>query len=230
MNKTNKFKINVGIRYNGINYYVVSDKNELLSSIFNEFAAKTGEYDKDLTFTYNQNLYLDPMKKLDEEIDINNLNYIYIDAVVPKNIIGGYPFKFTDLSKQITEDHYFSDEAPSYRIVTRGINIYGICNFKKCNAYKKEVIVPLEGVKSFNLINERENLACPSCEAIIIPKTIGFHRCEYVIKGTKFENQKCESFDFKGKAINEDSVQYYNPEKNGETIIVELEIKVTKFL
>ena len=229
MNEMNEFKVNVGIRYNGKNYNVISDENELLSSIFKKFAVKSGEHDKDLIFTY-KTLYLDPMKKLNEEICVNKLNYIYIDAVVPNNVKGGYSFKFTDLSKQITVEHYFSDKAPSYRTVTRGINIYGICNFKKCNAYKKEVIAPLKGVKLFNLINERENLVCPSCEATIIPKTVGFHLCEYIIKGTKFENQKCESFDFKGKAINENSVQYYNPEKNGETTIVELEIEVTKFL
>ena len=61
----------------------------------------------------------------------------------------GFSFRFTDISKQITEEHYFSDEAPSYRIVTRGINIYGICKFKKCCAYNEEVIVPLENVEFF---------------------------------------------------------------------------------
>lgn len=230
-------KINIVFRYNGNNYFVESKKNELLSSIFTKFTILTKEYDKDFTFTYNNfsSLPLNPMKELREEIKFNNENNIYlIDVLARKNITGGgYSFKFTDLSKQITEELALStrtSSAPSYTIVSRGINIFGICKNKKCNAYKKEVVVPLQKAKDFNLIKSRDNLECPLCEVPITPKTIGFHLCEYIIKGTKFENRVTESFEFKGKATNKNSIQYYNPEKNGETLIVELIIEVTKFL
>jgi hypothetical protein len=59
-----------------------------------------------------------------------NLNHINNNIIVYQSgsLSGGMmPLKFTDVSKQIQEEHYFSDGAPSYRIVTQGINIYGIC-------------------------------------------------------------------------------------------------------
>ena len=206
-----------------------SKKNELFHSLFSKFMAKIGAFDKEYQFIYNCK-DLDPMKKLGEEMHSFDGNIIYIDAEIKNNtLLGGYSL-FTDLSKQITEEHYLSDETPSYNTVTNGINIYGICKYKKCSAYNKEVIVPLENVEYLDLINERENFICPECEALINPRTIGFHLCEYKIKGTKYENKVTESFDFKGEAKNENSIQYYNPEKNGITTIIELIIEVTKFL
>jgi hypothetical protein len=138
--------------------------------------------------------------------------------------------KFTDISKQISEQIYFSSTAPSYRKVTKGINICGICKYKKCNAYNKEVIAPLENVKIFNLIDERENLECPECGALIVPKTLCFYLCEYKIKGRKLDNEKLDKFEFNGKANKKDSAQYYSPDKNGETKITELIIEIIKYL
>ena len=48
---------------------------------------------------------------------------------------------FTDVSKNMTKEIKRSKNAPSYRTATKGIDIIGICNYKKCKAYKKEVIV-----------------------------------------------------------------------------------------
>ena len=38
---------------------------------------------------------------------------------------------FTDLNKQMYEENYFVDEAPEYRLVGEGINIFGICKCKQ---------------------------------------------------------------------------------------------------
>jgi hypothetical protein len=51
---------------------------------------------------------------------------------------------FTDISKNKTKEIGFSKKALSYRKVTKGINIFGICKFKKCKAYKKEVVVRIK--------------------------------------------------------------------------------------
>ena len=109
---------------------------------------------------------------------------------------------FTDLSKQIYEEIYFSSSAPSYRRVSKGINICGICKCKKCDAYKQEVVVPKENVKEFNLINERDNIECPICGSIIASKTLCFYLCEYKIKGRKVVNNGLEEFEFSKKASN----------------------------
>ena len=41
-----------------------------------------------------------------------------------------------------------------------------------CKACKKEIVVPIK--KKINLIKEKDELFCPECESIIIPKTVCF--------------------------------------------------------
>ena len=217
-------KKNVRIKYNSESYNVICETDESLSSVFEKFKKQSG--------MENQNLYfISEGKRLNPEIKLNQINISWIDAHNEKNIIGGtYGLNFTDVSKDVHEEHYFSDKAPSYRIVTQGINIYGICKGKKCAAYKKEVVVPLKNIKKFDLMKEKDDLECPECGGIIIPKTLGFHLCEYKIEGTKFIDNKGENFEIKGKAENKNSIQYFNPDKNGETMIVKLVIEITKDL
>lgn len=157
---------------------------------------------------------------------------IIIQVLIKDNIKGGeFSIDFCDWSKKMYEENYFSEEAPSYRTACKGINIFGKCIYRKCpEAYNKEVIIPLGNKNHFNLINEREILLCPVCEAPVIPKTVGFHLCEYKIKGKKFENEKYQSFELNGKADNKDSIQYFNPDINGETMFGELIIEISKYL
>ena len=217
-------KKNVRIRYNNISFNVICEKDESLSSVFEKFKKQSGMEDQNLYF-------ISDGKKLCPEMKLNQINSSRIDAHKENNIIGGtYGLNFTDVSKQVHEEHYFSDKAPSYRIVTKGINIYGICKGKNCKAYKKEVVVPLKNIKKFDLMEEKDDLECPECGGIIIPKTLGFHLCEYKIEGTKFVDNKGEDFEIKGKAENKNSIQYFNPDKNGKTMIVKLIIEITKDL
>ena len=176
---------------------------------------------------------ISPDMKLNQ-IYSNNPNELLFDVIERNTLTGGTPINFTDLSKQIHEEHYFSDKAPSYRIVCEGINIYGKCNGKDCIARKKEVIVPLKGIKEFDLINEKdkEKLICPKCESFIIPKTVGFHLCEYRVSGIKFNDNDNQSrnFEFTGIANSKNSIQYFNPEENGSTLMIKLKIEVIQFL
>lgn len=222
--------INVQFRLQNREYYnFVSHKEEFLSSLFYKFRDRINDFNTDFHFI-NNNFILDPKKKLGE-VNPKNSTPFSISVFKIKEVNGsGYCSFFTDLSKQIYEEHYFSDKAPSYRVICKGINIYGICKSKKCKAYNKEVIAPLKKRKEFDLIKERDNLECPECEGIISPKTVGFHLCEYKIKETKYENGEVIPFEFNAKADNKDSVQYYNPDKNGQTTIAELIIEITKYL
>ena len=56
----------------------------------------------------------------------------------------------------------------------------------------------------------------------MIPKTLGLYSCEYKIKGKKYEKDNITSFELEDKAIKKDSIKYFDPEKNGNTIIIEL--------
>ena len=215
-------KKNIRLKFNGTSYNIVCDKDDILSSVLEKFKNRAGIKDQNLLF-YSQG------NRLNSEMKINQINYPFIDVYKEGNVMGGgFPINFTDISKQVHEEHYFSDEAPSYRIVTQGINIYGICKGKKCKAYKKEVIVPKKKIKKFDLIKEKDDLECPECGGIIIPKTLGFHLCKYKVIGKKFinANDKSERFKIEGRADNKNSIQYFNPDKNGETMVVELKIEV----
>ena len=220
-------KKNVIFSYEDFNYNFICDEDELLYSLIEKFKERTDTKNLNLLFLYNG-------KQLNPIITINQLDSlpdIKINVFTLNYLTGrGLPIKFTDLSKQFYEEHYFSDSAPSYRIVMQGINIYGICKNKKCIAYKKEVIFPLSNKKRLDLIEEKYDLECPECGNIINPKTVGFYLCNYKIKGVKFQDDKKEHFEFEGQAPKKDCIQYFNPDKNGETTIVELIIEVTEYL
>ena len=206
------YKENVRFYYEGKIYLLNCDEDELFSSIFKKFKEKSKTENIDLYFIANG-------ERINPEMKFNQLDFSKIDVHTEREMKGGIiSLKFADMSKQITEEHFFSKDAPSYRLVTKGINIYGICKVRKCVAYKKEVIHPLRKIKKFDLIKEREDLECPECGGNITPKTVGFHLCEYRVTGKKYGNDKIESFEFEGKAENKNSIQYYNPDKNGKQL------------
>lgn len=217
---------NVIFIYKGCRYNFICDENELLYLLIEKFKERTGT--KNLNF-----LFLNNGRQLNPIIGLNQFNSrdIKIDVCESHNLSGGQSsIKFTDISKQIYEEHYFSDTAPSYRIVMQGINIYGICKNKKCIAFNEEVIVPLHNKKRFDLIEEKYDLECPECNNIIMPKTVGFYLCNYKIKGVKYQDDKKISFEFEGQAPKRNCIQYFNPDKNGETTMVKLIIEVTEYL
>jgi hypothetical protein len=48
---------------------------------------------------------------------------------------GGFlPIRFNNMSEPV--DRKFSDTAPDWRIVHRGLSLKGVCVNKKCEAYK----------------------------------------------------------------------------------------------
>ena len=138
-------KTNIQLKFRGKIYNVVCDRNESFSSIFEKLKNRIGMKDKNLNFTLNG-------KKIKSEMKLDDSNSISIEAYETMSAIGGLycPVNFTDVRKQVHEEHYFSDTAPNYRTVTKGINIYGICKGNNCKAHGKEVVVPQK--KKKNLI------------------------------------------------------------------------------
>ena len=219
--------INCRIDFKGKNYIYIVKRNELFSSVIEKFKKDSGLV-SEFKCLYNGLTINDPNKTL-EELDIRNLDPIIVETLglCPG---GRFSINFTDVSKNIYEEHYFSETAPDYRIVSEGINVYGICKGKKCKVYNEEVICPLENKKFFNLLEEKEDLECPICGSLIIPKTLGFFSCEYRIKGKKCENDTITPFELRDKASNKDSIRYFNPDKNGSVMFIELIVEVIKFL
>ena len=218
--------INIYLEFRGKKCSYVFERNELFSAVIEKFKKDFGGFGSEFLFLFNGSK-IDPNKTL-QELNIFNARIL---VEQPISIFGaGFPINFTDISKNIYEEHYFSETAPNYRIVSKGINVYGICKGKKCKAYNKEVICPLKSKKIFNLLEEKDDLECPICGGLIIPKTLGFFCCEYRIKGKKLENDYNRPFELRDKASNKDSIRYFNPDKNGRTMFTELIVEVIKFL
>ena len=171
---TNLYKTNIDSKnskkivkfdYNGKISCFTCDGEDLFSTQISKFKERNGI--KDLNFIYIFNTEtISPNLKLNQ-INNYNSNEFLFHAIEIENLRGSQlPIDFTDLSKQIYEEVYFSDNAPSYRAVSIGINIFGKCNGKDCIARKKNVIVPLGRTSQFDLINEKEKIIMPKMRII----------------------------------------------------------------
>lgn len=138
-------------------------------------------------------------------------------------------FNFADVSKGPTK-RGFSDTAPDYRYVGRGLNIYGICVFKKCDIYKKNVIV-MKGQCTIDLGEDvyDNDLPCPHCGVSVKPVTCGFHMCKYKINGKMVDGNAVKDIpEINGIANDENSSSYYNPDFTGMSKFVSLSIDVSE--
>ena len=220
-------KIQIFLRYKTNIQKYACNRDELLSNVSEKFKKDSGYSNYKLEFLLYGKI-LDEKKTLKE---MNILDSSFIDVGIANEVIGGgMPLILTDVSKNMYIEQKFSKKAPKYKIASKGINVIGICKGRRCKAYNEVVIFPLEEKSNFNLIEEKYDLVCPRCENVMVPKTLGFYLCEYKIKGKKCENDQIIPFELEDKANNKNSIKYFDPEKSGNTILIELIVEVTKFL
>ena len=204
------------------------NKNELLMSVFKKYIYKSGERPKYIRFVHNS-------ESLDPNMTVSQAGFVDGDKIIvllgndQKGGGGLGSMDFTDLSKQQYVQYTFSPNAPTYRTICKGLNICGDCKCRNCIAYKNEVIIPLEGVKRFDVVGESDILECPSCGSIISPKTVTFYLCRYRVIGKKYENDKIMPFEFVGLANDINSAQYYDPKENGQARVIELIIEILEY-
>ena len=195
-------------------------------------------------FPLNQEgITLEKMSKL-----INNINYrlnvdiggfyahVQIitdncDLSVQKRIFGGCgpALTFVDVEKGKIKNLNFSKNAPKWRKVDKGLNIFGICNNSKCEAHKKEVVYTTVLTKDgliFNLNEKVTDIRCPICKKIIKPKTCGFYDCEYQFIGKKIMDGDVINYDSKTRETKGNNFEYFDALENGEIIWTELNIYV----
>lgn len=91
----------------------------------------------------------------------------------------------------------FAEEGPSWRIVTKGLNLEGKCATTSCNAFNEKVVVKL-GMGTFEVVEQNAEATCPQCNGNFKEDITNcyFWDCIYEFKGvlddrTKFslENQ-----------------------------------------
>lgn len=196
--------------------------------IFQRYINRTNKSNHNLKFIFNGK-ELNPYINLGQSDIVDGSRISVLDHNKVLYGGGGFSMNFTDLSKKITKELPLSKEGPSYKSISKGINIHGECKYEKCIAYNNDVSIPLCGIRIFNLIKERNKLKCPVCRGLIEPKTVSFFLCEYKIKGKNFDNGNINNFEFFGKANNPNAIEFYDPLENGETIVIELIIEIISY-
>ena len=140
---------------------------------------------------------------------------------------GSFLLDFTNVEKGLIENLSFSESAPEWRNVKKGLNLFGLCKNSKCKAFDKEVIHKVGIIhKKYNLQENILNIKCPICKGIVVPKTCGFWDCEYQFEGNKIEEGKVKHVDTRCRETKGDNFEYYNPFENGSALWTDLNIYV----
>ena len=164
-----------------------------------------------------------------KDYNIQNEKTVHL---IPRNRggeFGGSGKVFTDPEKVGPKGIKFSPDAPFYRAVTKGFNLFGICENKNCLAFKKEVIHKF-GFGTFDLINDMKYNppVCPSCEfSLRDVTTCAFWKCKYSYVGVKYENKKLQDVNYSNSNSKKDEVDYFDPGEKGENNSTWLELKIT---
>ena len=203
------------------NIFIYYKNKSFLNFIMTEEGISYGKFIK----LFNKK-YKNINKIYDDKLD--NLNFVPL-----KQVLGGYnlDLKFIDPSDAKIKQLPLSKDAPKWRYISEGLNIFGICEHPECEAYKKEVIfrplkdLPKEGLV-FDMHENRENIRCPLCKKIFDPQTCGFYKCEYEFIGTKKENGEPVRYDSKTRETKGNELEYFEPNGKKKTVWFKLKIYV----
>jgi hypothetical protein len=211
--------------------FIDCKKTELISEIINRYRLKTGDNFDNYFFFNSKNLIL---TQTVAEIGLSHHSKILVEA---KNNVRGNgidlgQFDFVDVKTGKITKLKFDKNAPKWRLVKKGLNIFGICENRKCEAYKKEVIhiigLDTDGKKLKVELNKNYiiSIKCPICNKIIETKTCGFYKCEYQFAGKMIKDGEVEYFESEPKETKSDDFEYFDPKENGKEKWLELIIYV----
>ena len=156
------------------------------------------------------------LKKLTAKVEeIRNGDKLYLD--IPLRGAGGPFIEFADVDKiSKTKKLKFSKNAKKWRKVSQGLNLFGKCINKKCEAYDNEVIYPAGINIKFDINLRSKEIKCPICSKNFIPLTLGFWKCEYQIKGEKLKDGEYISVNINGKETKGNDFEYYDTNETGK--------------
>ena len=151
--------------------------------------------------------------KVDE---IKNGDKLFLD--IPLRGAGGPLIEFADVDKMSKAKNLkFSKNAKKWRKVSQGLNLFGKCINKKCEAYGNEVIF-IAGINiKFDINLKAKEIVCPICSKNFIPNTLGFWKCEYQIKGEKLKDGEYIPVNINGKETQGNNFEYYDTNESGTT-------------
>merc|ERR1712159_307765 len=125
---------------------------------------------------------------------------------------GGVPqFSFANPSKGL-EKRTFSDEAPTWRTHTKGLNYEATCTNPKCKAHGRGVII-MRGYGKFDIAEDPlDHRQCPECKQDCDKEasTFWLNDCEFSWSGRKDDGKKVEG------SMTCDNAPYKSKEVDGE--------------
>ena len=141
-------------------------------------------------------------KTRDEELKTDILHFTNNEEILirDKKYNENFPLSFSNMTEEEHKEIEVEDDEsiPDYLTINPGINLIGICDYIKCDAYGKEVVGNIEE-NEYVIIKNRGIVKCPKCNNNVIGKTIAFFSCYYNFYGTKInKNKQIENF---GKKI-----------------------------
>ena len=137
-----------------------------------------------------------------------------VSLEIPLRGAGSPLIEFVDVEKITqTKKLKFSKNSPKWRKASIGLNLFGKCINKKCEAYNKEVIYIVGINVKFDFDEEKKSIVCPICKKNFIPLTVGFWKCEYQIKGEKLDDGEYKNVEINGRETSGDDFEYYDPYK-----------------
>ena len=201
---------------------------------------KVGSLSNILNLDDKNTIFLCNAKHINEDLTfgengiINNSTIFVVNAEGMRGgEVGSCVKSIADPTKKAPVEWPTSKDGPFYLTVKNGINIFGFCQNKECQAYKKEVCSPF-GYGTFDLIEDLSSKSkkcpkCPACECLLLEiESCGFMNCEYYYIGKKYENKKLIDVNFSKKTKGGyKALDYIDPGKKGEnkSTWVELLIK-----
>ena len=166
-------------------------------------------------------MYKSKILKNDEMLkDLKIKNNSNLNCYIENSISGGTPLGLdmaNIANKEGLEKRNFGKNAKKWNIITKGLNIEGVCNNSNCEAYNYKVDCQI-GLGDFNLLENICKIKCPMCSIYIELETCSFCECQYQIEGTLSLSGKTKDIEeTKTEWIRvEKDYDYYDPIKSGK--------------
>lgn len=123
----------------------------------------------------------------------------------------------------------FTPTAPIWRTIDKGLNVYGKCTCKKCEA-KGQTVIDMKKKCKIDFCKSGFSCECPMCEGIIQPITIGFYMCKYKIFGQQMINDKIEKMELIDRESKDPHhCQFYDPQ-DGMNNFISFIVEITEIL
>ena len=182
--------------------------DETISSAKEKFYNKVGSGEKD-QWKWDGTVLKD--NDIFSDIGIEDKDIIFSCS---RSMGGGGGVNMADISnKRGLVEGNFNKNAKEWNIITKGLNVTGICKNDQCRACNNKVDCRI-GLGTFDLVRDADRIKCPICKEEMEPLTCCFSKCQYKFEGKKKSNRKTEYVKSEWKRVEKD-YEYYDPIKSG---------------